>query len=109
MRLLKDVLPSACDKVLNVFYDFESTQNTTYSDKATKHVPDLVCLQQFCSQCEYAEDAEDCVRCGKRKHSFLADPVRDMLSYLFEPRPSENKIVAIAHNAKPFDLPVYSE
>ena len=28
MRLLKDVLPSASDKVLYVFYDFETTQNT---------------------------------------------------------------------------------
>jgi len=82
MRPLKDVLPSAGDKVLYVFYDFETTQNTRYSDKATLHVPDLVRLQQFCSQCEYAEDEGDCVRRGKRKHSFWADPVGDMLSYL---------------------------
>jgi hypothetical protein len=31
------------DGVLYVFYDFETTQNTTL------HVPKLVCLQQFCS------------------------------------------------------------
>jgi len=47
MRPLKDVLPDASDKVLYVFYDFETTQNTKYSDKATLHVPDLVCVQQF--------------------------------------------------------------
>ena len=52
LKPLKDVLPDANDKVLYLFYDFETTQNTKYSDKATLHVPDLVCLQQFCSQCK---------------------------------------------------------
>jgi len=33
MRPLKNVLP-ACDKVLYVFYDFETTQNTRFSDRA---------------------------------------------------------------------------
>jgi hypothetical protein len=49
MQPLKDEsLPS--DGVLYVFYDFETTQNTRYSDGvATLHVPNLVCLQQFCS------------------------------------------------------------
>ena len=104
MRPLKDVLPSVGDKVLYVFCDLETTQNTRYSDKSTLHVPDLVCVQQFCSQCEDAEDGGDCVRCGQRKHSFWDDPVGDLLSYLFEPRPWVNKIVAIALNAKAFDL-----
>ena len=104
MRPLKKVLPSAGDKVLYVFYDFETTQNKWYSDKTTLHVPDLVCLQQFCSRCEYAEDAGDCVTCGKREHSFWADPVGDMLAYRCKPRPWANKIVAITHNAKGFDL-----
>jgi len=53
---LKDVLPDASDKVLYVFYDSETTQNRKNSDKATLHVPDLTCFQQFCSQCEDAED-----------------------------------------------------
>jgi len=101
MPPLKDVLPSAGDKVLYVFYDFETIQTTRYSDKAALHIPALVCLQQFCSQCEYAEN---CVRCGKRKHLFWTDPEGDMLSYLCEPHPWANKIVAIAHNAKAFDL-----
>jgi len=34
MRLLKDVLSANADKVLYVFYDFETTQNTRYTDKA---------------------------------------------------------------------------
>ena len=63
MRPLKDALPDACDKVLYVFYDFEVTQNTRNSDKATIHVPNFVCLQQFCSQCEFAEECGYCVRC----------------------------------------------
>jgi len=31
-------------------------------------------------------------------------PVGDMLTYLYKPRPWANKIVAIAYNAKAFDL-----
>jgi len=44
------------------------------------------------------------VRCGRRKHSFWQDPVEELLSYPTEPRPWANKIVAIAHNGKAFDL-----
>jgi len=104
MRPLKDALPDASDKVLYVFYDFETTQNTQYSNKATLNVPDLVCVQQFCSQCEDAEDCGECVRCGQRRHSFWDDSVGDLLIYLCRPRTWTNKIVAIAHNAKAFDL-----
>ena len=51
------------------------------------------------------EDVEcDCVQRGVRKHSFWDDPVGSMLSYLCEPRPCVNKVNAIAHNAKAFDL-----
>jgi len=59
---------------------------------------------QVCSQCEDAEDCGECVRCGQRKHSFWDDPVGDMLTYLCKPRPWANKIDAMAHNAKAFDL-----
>jgi len=104
MRPLKDALPDASDKVVYVFYDFESTQNIQYSDKATIHVPHLVCVQRFCSQCEDAEDCGECVRCGQRVHSFWDDPVGDLLTCLCRPRPWANKIVAIANNAKAFDL-----
>ena len=51
------------------------------------------------------EDVQrDCVRCGKRKHSFWQDPVGELLSYLTEPRPWAKKIVAIVHDTKAFDL-----
>ena len=39
MRPLKDALPPASDKVLYVFYDYETTQNTVYTDEAELHVP----------------------------------------------------------------------
>jgi hypothetical protein len=44
------------------------------------------------------------VQCGRRKNSFWQDPVGQLLSYLTEPRPWANKIVATAHNAKAFDI-----
>jgi len=50
------------------------------------------------------EDGVDCVRCGNRKHSFLEDPVGDLLTYLIKPRLWANKIVAMAHIAMAFDL-----
>jgi len=78
MRPLKDAVPSASDKVLYVFYDFETTQNTEYTDEAKLHVPNLVCVQQFCLWCEDVENG-DCLRCGKRKHSFGEDPVGELL------------------------------
>jgi hypothetical protein len=67
-----------------------------YSDTAKAHVPDLVYVQQFCARCGDMENVSiDCERCGSR---------RDLLTYLCEPRPWANKIVAFAHNAKAFDL-----
>jgi len=81
------------------------TQNTKRSDTTNEHVPNLVCLQQFCSKCEnISEIRQECIQCGKRVHSFLDDPVGDMLKYLCESRPWTEKIVVIAHNAMAFDL-----
>lgn len=103
MKPLANVLPD-CDKVLFVFYDFETTQDTPLSESTMLHVPNLVCLQQFCNRCENEADIDvDCLRCGKRRRSFRDDPVGDLLTYLCEHRPWCNKVVAIAHNAKAFD------
>jgi hypothetical protein len=102
MHPLQNVLPRS-DNVLFVFYDFKTTQDTKVSESATVHVPNLVCLQQFCSLCEPLVDIdEDCERCGKRKHSFFEDPVGD-LAYLCEPRPWCEGVVAIEHNARGYD------
>ena len=102
MPTLKDRVPHS-DNVLFLFYDFETTQETKVSVSATLHVPNLVCVQQFCSQCEMSADiAVDCERCGKRRHYFWDDPVGDFLSYLCKPSPSADKVVAMAHNYKPW-------
>jgi hypothetical protein len=104
MQPLKNMLPSG-DRILYVFYDFNTTQNTRYSNTARLHVLNLVCIQQFCSLCESSDDInQDCKQCGKRRHAFWEDPVGDMINYLRESRPWFNQIIAIAHNAKAFDL-----
>ena len=69
-------------------YDFETTQNTLHSDTAKEHVPNVGCMQQFCSRCEVIEDCEwECECCGVWSHVFWEDPVGDVLTYLCEPRP----------------------
>ena len=47
MKPLKNELPRS--DVLFVSYDFKTTQDTKFSDKANAHIPMLVCLQQFCT------------------------------------------------------------
>ena len=75
----------SCSHVLFVFYDFETTQDTKFSKNTNEHIQILVRLQQFC---EMHDDIDvDCERCGWKRHSFYADPVGDLLSYLCEPRP----------------------
>jgi hypothetical protein len=88
MRPLQNELPS-CDNIMYVFYGFETTQDTRYSETATEHVPNLVC-----SKCEHLEDIEHhCLQCGERKLSFWEDAVGDMLTYLCEPRQWVKKII----------------
>ena len=103
MKPLANELPRS-DNVLFLFYDFETTQETRFTDSATEHVPNLVCVQQFCSLCEaIVKIDEDCERCGKRKHSFFDDPVGDLLAHMCEPRSWCDRVVAIAHNARGYD------
>jgi hypothetical protein len=99
-------MPANADNVLYIFYDFETTQNKTYSDTAKGHVSNLVCVQQFCARCEEIEDySVDCDRCGRRSHTFWNVPVGDLFTYLCDPRPWAGKIVAIAQNTKAYNLP----
>jgi len=103
MAPLENKLPKS-DNVLFVFCDFETTKDTRISDSATLHVPNLVHLQQFCSQCEMQADIDtNCERCGRRRHSFWEDPLGHLLSHLCEPRPWCERVIAIAHNARGFD------
>ena len=65
MRPLKKE-PALCEHVLYVFYDFETTQDSRLNDKSSVHVPNHVCLQQFCSKCESIPDIhQDCIQSGK--------------------------------------------
>jgi hypothetical protein len=75
MAPLSDRAPRS-DRVLYIFYDFETTHDTKCSDTSFEHVPNLVCVQQFCTVCE--DDADvDSERCGRRKHSFWTDQIGD--------------------------------
>jgi hypothetical protein len=64
---LSDRAPSS-DRVLYIFSDFETTQDTKCGDTLFEHVPNLVCVQQFCAVCEDEADVVvDFQRCGRRK------------------------------------------
>jgi hypothetical protein len=103
MSPLSDRIPRS-DKVLFVLYDFKTTQNTKRGDTLFEHVPNLVCAQFFCATCEDDADVEvDC-----RRNSFWTDPIDDLFSYVLRSRPWADRIVAIAHNAKVFDLFVFN-
>ena len=103
MAVLSSKLPSS-SKVLYVFYDLETTQDTPYSDNAFLHVPNLVCAQQFCSACISVDDVNTpCNACGVRKWAFWQKPIEEFVNYLRKPRKNIEKIIAIAHNAKSFD------
>jgi len=103
MRPLVNELPRI-DKLLFVFYYFESTQDTMISDSATVHIPNMVCLHQFCSHCENEPDIDaGCVRCGKGRHAFFDYPVGDLMTYLCKQRAWCERVIAIAHNAKGFN------
>jgi hypothetical protein len=59
------------DKVLFIFCDFETTQDTKSADTSLEHVPNLVCFQQFFALCEDDLGMDvDSRMCGNRKHSF---------------------------------------
>jgi hypothetical protein len=35
-----------------------ATQDTKFSENATEHIPNLVCVQQFCSVCEMQDEID---------------------------------------------------
>jgi hypothetical protein len=61
MQPLKNELPRS-DKVLFLFYDFEITQDTKFSENASERISNLLCVQQFCSLCEMQDDID--IDCG---------------------------------------------
>ena len=69
MQPLKNVSPPS-DRVLYVFYDFETTQNTRHTNRLKCT---LVCMQQFSSRFESVDDVEQ--DSSGTKHSFWDDHV----------------------------------
>jgi G:T-mismatch repair DNA endonuclease (very short patch repair protein) len=106
MHSLSPKIPSN-KKVMFIFYDIECTQFTRIGDtNAFLHEPNLLCLEQFCSVCESDTYMSiPCPQCGERKHSFWGgDCIEQFMNYLTRDRPFCDKIIAIAHNARAYDL-----
>jgi hypothetical protein len=101
MKKLANKLPRS-DKVLFVFYDFETTQGKKLANPPRN-------IYQIWSACNSSvrnvrmNINVDCARCGKRRPSFFDDAVGDLLTYLFKPRAWCDKVVAVAHNDRAFD------
>jgi hypothetical protein len=68
------------NRVLYVFYNFETTQNTKVTESATIHVPNLVCVQQFCTLYEEDLTLIKTVIGVARGNTFWDDPVGDLLT-----------------------------
>jgi hypothetical protein len=104
MAPLSDKAPRS-DNVLYGFYDFDATQDTKCTDTSYEHVPNLLCVQQFCAEFEDEDDMDvDCGRCSKRKHSFWTDPVGELISHTFKSGSWADRVVCVAHNAKAYDI-----
>ena len=94
------------EKILYVFYDFESRQEDVINDKYKSriHVPNLCVLQHVCTYCINDEDlSELCGFCGKREQVFKINPVKQFVEYVFREVTDFNKIICIAHNSKGYD------
>ncbi|XP_039311046.1 uncharacterized protein LOC105202996 isoform X3 [Solenopsis invicta] len=95
-------------KILFLFYDFETQQNTRIrgDDKKRAHVPNLCVVQQTCTYC--LEDNDDdmtkvCQYCGIREYVFDQDSVKQLVDLATKPLRSFSRTICIAHNAKVFD------
>ena len=59
------------NKYLYAFLNTECTQDLETRDGSFQHVPNLICAQQMCCQCEAVEYVNvDCEQCEKRAYSF---------------------------------------
>ena len=77
------------------------TQDTKRGDTSFKHVRNLVFVNQFCA---LREDDPIWMWTAGSVVRGSTDPVGDLISYTFKSRPCADRIVAIAHNDKVFDL-----
>ena len=77
---------SVSDKIIYVFYDFETTQNTRYTDEAYLHVPNFVlCSSSFLGGRTWKTEETACVVVRGINRSGRS--VGDLSPYLTEPRP----------------------
>lgn len=94
---------------LFVYYDFECTQDTFFSDYTNKfiHLPNLCVINLVCTACKTDSDIENaCNICGVREHIFSGrDCVSQFISYCLTQNNIKkyNKIVFIAHNMSGYD------
>ena len=73
-------------------------------DGSFEHIPNLICAQELCSNCEAVNDLSvDCEQCGKRTHMFWQVPVGRFIDYLRLSRPFAEKIFVISHNSRGYD------
>jgi hypothetical protein len=79
MSQLQNWLPAG-DKVLYVFYVFETTQSQKYSDR-TLHVTILVCVQQLFSWCEMLKTWSE-TECNAARGSTRSGTIRSGTCYL---------------------------
>jgi len=99
---LKPSKPS--NKYLYVFFDTEYTQDLEKCDGSFEHVPNIICGQQMCCECDAVDDVNvDCEPCRKRVHTFWQDPVGKFIDYLRLSRQFSDKIYVISHNSRGYD------
>lgn len=111
---IQKVLPPKPDKGVLIVFDFESTQDDLYNDRAYRHKVhytcsilylfvqvNLCCAYVSCNLC-FDTDSEQCTRCGQRQWSFFgADAVGQFCTWLFtEPHKGA---IAMAHNLRGYD------
>jgi hypothetical protein len=65
------------NRFMYVFFDTEYTQDFGKHDESFEHIPNLICAQQMCTNCEAVDDLSvDCTQCRKRTNVFwVEDPV----------------------------------
>ena len=94
------------EKILYIFFDFESQQCESVSGDETKsfHKVNLCVAQQVCRACENDEDlSQFCSKCGIREHVYHENPVKQLVDLALLPRRSFTKTILIAHNFSSYD------
>ena len=87
-----------------MFFDMECTQDLERCDGSFEYIPNLICAQQMCSNCEAVDDLSfDCEQCGKSTHMFWQDPVGRFIDYPRLSRPFADKIYVISHKSRGYD------